>query len=95
MAIRKKPAVKKVGPKKPSIKKPSVKKPAKKKFLQAAEKKMEKKGTKGAFSAAAKKAGMSTQAYAREKEHAPGKLGKRARFALMAGKLAKKKKAKK
>ena len=36
----------------------------------------------GAFSASAKRAGMSTQAYARKEAHAPGKLGNRARLAL-------------
>lgn len=35
----------------------------------------------GAFSAKAKKAGMSTQAYARAKANAPGTLGKQARLA--------------
>lgn len=38
-------------------------------------------GTKGAFSAKAEHAGMSTQAYAHKKESAPGKLGKQARMA--------------
>lgn len=35
----------------------------------------------GAFRAKAKKAGMSTAAYARKKDKAPGKLGKEARLA--------------
>lgn len=36
---------------------------------------------KGAFSAKAKKAGMSTAAFAEKKKDAPGKLGKEARLA--------------
>jgi hypothetical protein len=36
----------------------------------------------GSFSAAAKKAGMSTSAYAQKKKHAGGVTGKRARLAL-------------
>ena len=36
----------------------------------------------GAFSAKAAKAGKSTQAYARAKAHAPGRLGKQARLAM-------------
>jgi hypothetical protein len=40
-------------------------------------------GTKGSFSASAKRHGESTSAYAHEKEHAKGKVGKRARMALM------------
>jgi len=36
----------------------------------------------GSFSAAAKKAGESTAAYAKEKKSAPGITGKRARLAL-------------
>ena len=43
----------------------------------------EKAGTKGSFSRAAKRAGESTSEYAHEKAHASGKLGKRARMALM------------
>jgi hypothetical protein len=35
----------------------------------------------GQFAAKAKRAGMSTQAYASQEEHAPGKLGKQARLA--------------
>jgi hypothetical protein len=35
----------------------------------------------GQFRAKAKKAGMSTLAYARKEAHAPGKLGKQARLA--------------
>jgi hypothetical protein len=43
---------------------------------------IKKRGTEGVFSRAAKRAGMSTHAYAEEKEHSKGKLGKRARLAL-------------
>lgn len=53
-------------------------------FLQRAEKRMEKKGTKGAFSAAAKRHGMSTEAFAEKELHDPnasGKMKKRANFA--------------
>lgn len=39
--------------------------------------------TEGSFSRAAKRAGMSTQAFAERKQHAPGKLGRRARLALV------------
>lgn len=35
----------------------------------------------GQFAAKAKKAGMSTAAYAKKEAHAPGKLGKQARLA--------------
>jgi len=38
-------------------------------------------GSHGQFRAKAKKAGKSTAAYAAEKEHAKGKLGKQARLA--------------
>lgn len=44
----------------------------------------------GAFSAAAKRAGKSTQEYAREKEHAGGTLGRRARLALTLSKMRRK-----
>jgi hypothetical protein len=36
----------------------------------------------GSFSAAAKRAGKSTAAYAQEKKHAGGVMGKRARLAI-------------
>jgi hypothetical protein len=45
---------------------------------------------KGAFSAKAKKAGMSTAAFAAKKATAPGKLGKEARLAQTLGKMRKK-----
>lgn len=41
-----------------------------------------KAGTKGVFSAAASRAGESTQQFAEENKHASGKKGKRARLAL-------------
>jgi len=40
-----------------------------------------KRGTKGAFRRKAKRAGMSTAAYARKERNAPGRLGKQARLA--------------
>jgi hypothetical protein len=45
----------------------------------------------GAFTAQARAAGQGVQEYAREKAHAPGKTGKRARLALTFGKMAKRK----
>jgi hypothetical protein len=51
-------------------------------WMQHAAVAMKKKGTKGSFTAAAKRAGYGTQTYAHMKEHAPGKLGQRARMAL-------------
>ncbi len=45
----------------------------------------------GSFTASAKKAGMSTHAYAEKEKHASGKTGQRARLALTLGKLRKKK----
>jgi hypothetical protein len=52
-------------------------------FMQKVKHEMKKKGTEGVFSAAAKRHGMSTHAYAVQKEHSPGKVGKRARLALV------------
>lgn len=46
---------------------------------------------KGSFSAAARRAGMSTSAFARKKKHTGGTLGRRANLALTLGKLRKKK----
>jgi hypothetical protein len=45
----------------------------------------------GSFSAAAKRAGKSTAAYAQEKKHAGGVVGKRARLALTLSKMSHKK----
>jgi hypothetical protein len=45
----------------------------------------------GSFSAAAKRAGESTEEYAHEKDSAPGKLGRRARLAEELEKLRNKK----
>jgi hypothetical protein len=53
----------------------------KKKFIQSAIKKP------GALTASAKRAGKSPMEFAREKQHAPGKTGQRARFALTLRKL--------
>lgn len=47
---------------------------------------------KGLFAAKAAKAGESTSEYAREKEHAPGALGKEARLAETLGHLRPKRK---
>jgi hypothetical protein len=52
-----------------------------KKWMQAESSREEHAGTKGSFSSAAARAGKSTAEYAEEKQHAPGKLGKRARLA--------------
>jgi hypothetical protein len=56
------------------------------KWMQKAAEEMKEKGTVGSFSRAAKKAGESTQSFAREKASAQGKMGKKARFALAASK---------
>jgi hypothetical protein len=53
------------------------------KFMQKANEEMKRKGTKGVFSAAAKRAGQSTHAFAEEHKHSSGKIGKRARLALV------------
>lgn len=59
-----------------------------KKFIQKANLK------EGSFTAKAKRAGKSVHAYAKQKKHAPGKLGKQARLALTLEKLAKRKRRK-
>lgn len=46
----------------------------------------------GAFSAKAKRAGMSTQAYARKKRGASGRTGQQARLALTLSKMRRKRK---
>lgn len=51
------------------------------KWMQAESEREKHAGTKGVFKRAAERAGMSTGAYARKEEHAPGKLGRRARMA--------------
>ena len=56
------------------------------KWMQAARERMQEKGTVGAFSAQARKAGQSTMDFAREKKNAGGIIGKRANFALNAAK---------
>ena len=63
---------------------------AKKLWMQEAAEKMKRKGTVGAFTRAAKAAGKSVEEYAREHAHSGGTLGKRARFALIARKVARK-----
>ena len=46
-------------------------------------------GSHGQFKAKAEKAGMSTGAFAKKEEHAPGKLGKQARLAEVGMKASK------
>lgn len=61
------------------------------KFFQKAEERMEEKGTKGAFTRSAKKAGEGVQAYARKvlaNPKASTKLKRRAAFAKAAGSVA-------
>lgn len=55
------------------------------KWMQSARTAMKKKGSVGLFGRKADAAGESTQQYASEKYHAPGVLGKEARFAKNAG----------
>jgi hypothetical protein len=50
--------------------------------MQKVNKGIEKRGTEGVFSGAAKRAGMSTSAFAEKHKHSSGKVGKRARLAL-------------
>lgn len=50
------------------------------------------KKNKGLFTKKAKKAGKTVAEYAKEKKNSPGKLGKEARFAATATKIAKGKK---
>lgn len=60
--------------------------PDKSHWIQDARKSMEAKGTIGSFKAAAKRSGMSTHAFAKQKKNAGGAMGKKANFALNAGK---------
>lgn len=48
------------------------------------------KNAHGQFSAKAKAAGKSTAEYAKEKYHAPGRLGRQARLAAIASRVRKK-----
>ena len=68
----------------------------KKKWIQAARNRMEKKGTVGSFSRAAKKAGKSTSAYAadvlKEGSKASPAMKKKAAFAKAMAKIRNKKK---
>lgn len=52
-------------------------------FMQSANKEMKAKGTKGSFTRIAKEHGRSVPAEARADEHKPGKIGKKARMALV------------
>jgi hypothetical protein len=54
-------------------------------WMQAARRRMEKKGTVGSFTQKAQAAGGGTQEFARDKYNAPGKLGQEARYAYVAG----------
>ncbi len=54
-----------------------------KKWMQKVSKSIDKSGHKGIFSEAAKKAGKSTREFAEEHKHDSGKIGKRARLALV------------
>jgi hypothetical protein len=71
---------------------------AKKKWMQAARERMKRKGTVGSFSRAAKRAGMSTAAYARKVlkkgSKASAAMKKKAAFAKAAGKVARRRKKK-
>jgi hypothetical protein len=51
-------------------------------WMQAESRREKHAGTKGVFSAAAARAGMSTRAYAEKKKHAGGTIGRRANMAL-------------
>lgn len=53
------------------------------KWMQAESEREEKAGTKGSFSRAAKRAGKSTSEFAQEKKSASGKMGRKARMAMM------------
>jgi len=60
-------------------------------WMQEAAERMKRKGTVGALTRAARAAGESVAEFAREHAHDKGTLGKRARFALIARKVARKK----
>lgn len=52
-------------------------------FMQKVKREMKKKGTEGVFSSAAHRAGKSTHQFAEAHKHSSGKIGKRARLALV------------
>lgn len=56
------------------------------KWIQAATDKMKEKGTGGSLTRMAKKSGESPMKFARQHEHASGKVGQKARFAVNANK---------
>jgi hypothetical protein len=58
-------------------------------WMQKAGERMKAKGTVGSFTRAAHKAGKGVQEFARKKKHAGGKMGKKANFALVAGRRGK------
>jgi hypothetical protein len=51
-------------------------------WMQGVSRGIKKRGTEGVFKKAAARAGKSTHEFAEEKQHASGKIGKRARLAL-------------
>ena len=53
------------------------------KWMQREARREKHAGTKGVFSAAAGRAGKSTHEFAEEHKHSKGKVGKRARLALV------------
>lgn len=55
---------------------------AAKHWMQAESRREARAGTKGSFSREAKAHGESTREYARQEEHAKGRLGRQARMAL-------------
>jgi hypothetical protein len=57
--------------------------PSRGKWLQHLGEEMRESGTAGSFTRAARRAGYSVPAYARIKYHAPGRLGRQARFAYV------------
>lgn len=57
-------------------------------WMQKAGEGMKEKGTKGSFTRLAKKKGESVSALAHDDASKPGKIGKKARFALAAEKVA-------
>lgn len=53
------------------------------KWMQGVKSGMKRRGTEGVFSGAAHRAGKSTHEFAEEHKHSSGKVGKRARLALV------------
>jgi len=57
-----------------------------KKWMQAANKAMQRRGSKGSLTRIAKAHGETAMQYAHEHYHSPGAIGKKARFAVNAQK---------